>query len=90
MNLIKLIWDFRGPVSKKTARHFHSHLKEFLALEKMSEYKTFTSENLEQGYRFLEKIKPPYVLKADGLAAGKGVLILNSLKERKSNLIDLN
>ena len=39
MNLIKLIWDFRGPVSKKTAHHFHSHLKEFLALEKMYEYK---------------------------------------------------
>ena len=45
MNLIKLIWDFRGPVSKKTARHFHSHLKEFLAFEKMSEYKTGLEEN---------------------------------------------
>ena len=45
MNLIKLIWDFRGPVSKKTACHFHSHLKEFLALEKMSEYKTGLEEN---------------------------------------------
>ena len=45
MNLIKLIWDFRGPVSKKTAYHFHYHLKEFLALEKMSEYKTGFEEN---------------------------------------------
>ena len=45
MNLIKLIWDFRGPVSKKTAHHFHSHLKEFLALEKMYEYKTGLEEN---------------------------------------------
>ena len=51
-----------------------------------AQYKTFTSENLEQGYRFLEKIKPPYVLKADGLASGKGVLILNSLSEAKSEL----
>ena len=45
MNLIKLIWDFRGHVSKKTAHHFHSHLKEFLALEKMSEYETGFEEN---------------------------------------------
>ena len=45
MNLIKLIWDFTGPVSKKTAHHFHSHLKEFLALEKMSEYKTGFEKN---------------------------------------------
>ena len=45
MNLIKLIWDFRGTVLKKTAYHFHSHLKEFLSLEKMSEYKTGLEEN---------------------------------------------
>ena len=45
MNLIKLIWDFKGPVSNKTAHHFHSHLKEFLALEKMYEYKTGLEEN---------------------------------------------
>ena len=45
MNLIKLIWDFKGPVSNKTALHFHSHLKEFLALEKMYEYKTGLEEN---------------------------------------------
>ena len=45
MNLIKLICDFKGPVSNKTAPHFHSHLKEFLALEKMYEYKTGLEEN---------------------------------------------
>ena len=45
MNLIKLIWDFRGPVSKKTAYHFHSHLKEFIKKKKMSEYKTGLEEN---------------------------------------------
>lgn len=49
-------------------------------------YQTFDETNLEDGYAFLETLKPPYVLKADGLAAGKGVLILNNLDEAKSEL----
>ncbi len=42
-------------------------------------YKSFTAESYEDGVDFLETLKPPYVLKADGLAAGKGVVIVNSL-----------
>jgi len=52
-------------------------------------YQSFTKENLEAGFTFLETLDPPYVLKADGLAAGKGVLILNSLEEAKTELEDM-
>lgn len=65
--------------------------KEFLFRHNIptAAYQTFTSENLEEGYAFLETLKAPYVLKADGLAAGKGVLILDSLKEAKSELKEM-
>lgn len=49
-------------------------------------YTTVTRENMEEGVRFLKELKPPYVLKADGLAAGKGVLILNELDEAVKEL----
>jgi len=49
-------------------------------------YKSFTVETLEKGYDFLETLTPPFVLKADGLAAGKGVLILDNIKDAKDEL----
>ena len=51
-----------------------------------AKYQAFTKDNLAEGYTFLESLETPYVLKADGLAAGKGVLILNDLQEAKDEL----
>ncbi len=49
-------------------------------------YKSITAENLQEGYDFLSSLEAPYVLKADGLAAGKGVLIIDNLEEAKKEL----
>ncbi len=62
--------------------------KEFMIKHQIptAAYQSFTADNVNEGFDFLETLKPPYVLKADGLAAGKGVLILNSLAEAKKEL----
>jgi phosphoribosylamine--glycine ligase len=52
-------------------------------------YRSFTAETLADGYAFLESLKPPYVLKADGLAAGKGVLIIDNIDEAKASLKEM-
>ena len=62
--------------------------KEFMMRHQIptAQYKSFTSETVENGFLFLEELNPPYVLKADGLAAGKGVVILNDLNDAKIEL----
>lgn len=62
--------------------------KRFMARHNIptARYKSFTKDTLESAYSFMESLTPPYVLKADGLAAGKGVLILNDLNEAKTEL----
>ncbi|MDG1742743.1 MAG: phosphoribosylamine--glycine ligase [Crocinitomicaceae bacterium] len=62
--------------------------KEFMRRHNIptAKYATFTKDTLEAGYAFLDAMKSPYVLKADGLAAGKGVLILEDLDEAKAEL----
>ena len=52
-------------------------------------YQTFDGEHVQEGLAFLETLAPPYVLKADGLCAGKGVLILPTLDEAKRELKDM-
>nr|WP_199001586.1 phosphoribosylamine--glycine ligase [Flavobacterium sp. ASV13] len=62
--------------------------KEFLMKHNIptAAYDSFTAETVEKGCTFLETLQPPYVLKADGLAAGKGVLIIQDLEEAKTEL----
>ena len=54
-----------------------------------SPYRTFTNINLDDGLKYLSSIKPPYVLKADGPAAGKGVLIIDSLVKAQNELTNM-
>lgn len=65
--------------------------KEFMMRHQIptAAYESFTKDNLEAGFTFLESLNAPYVLKADGLAAGKGVVILNDLQEAKNELADM-
>ena len=64
------------------------YAKEFLIRHSIptAAYQSFTAATINEGKQFLETLKAPYVLKADGLAAGKGVLILQNLEEAKSEL----
>lgn len=65
--------------------------KEFMSRHNIptAAYQSFTKDNVEEGHKFLETLNAPYVLKADGLAAGKGVLILNDLDEAKTELSNM-
>ncbi len=65
--------------------------KEFMQRHQIptAKHKSFSKENIAEAYLFLQELTPPYVLKADGLAAGKGVLILNTMQEAKEELYNM-
>ena len=65
--------------------------KEFMMRHNIptAKYGSFSPENIEEGYQFLDQLSPPYVLKADGLAGGKGVLIIEDLLEAKEELSNM-
>ncbi len=65
--------------------------KEFMTRNNIptAKYLTVTNQNLDEGFAFLKSLKGPYVLKADGLAAGKGVLIIDSLEDTKNSLKEM-
>ena len=78
-----------GPNKKASALEGSKDFaKEFMQKNNIptANYKSFNKNNIKEGYSFLDSLKPPYVLKADGLAAGKGVLIIDDLEQAKKEL----
>ncbi len=78
-----------GPNKKASALEGSKDFaKEFMQKNNIptANYKSFNKKNIKEGYSFLDSLKPPYVLKADGLAAGKGVLIIDDLEQAKKEL----
>ena len=82
---VKVIGPCREGAAMEGSKEF---AKEFMFRHSIptARFMTVTSETLQEGYSFLESLNPPYVLKADGLAAGKGVVILPDLEEAKNTL----
>ncbi len=85
LNQIPVIGPQKAAAQLEGSKEF---AKEFLYRHNIptAAYQSFSKKEVEAGYKFLETLKPPYVLKADGLAAGKGVLIIKDLNEAKEEL----
>jgi len=85
INHVKVIGPQKAAAQLEGSKEF---AKEFMMRHNIptAQYQSFTAQTLTEGYNFLESLKPPYVLKADGLAAGKGVVILTDLQKAKAEL----
>lgn len=85
LNNIAVIGPQKAAAQLEGSKEF---AKEFLVRHQIptAAYQSFTAHEIEKGYAFLETLSPPYVLKADGLAAGKGVLIVTDLIAAKTEL----
>ena len=88
LNNIAVIGPTKAAAELEGSKNF---AKEFMQRHNIptAAYKAFTAAEKEEAYRFLEGLKAPYVLKADGLCAGKGVLILPTLEEAKRSLDEM-
>ena len=88
LNNIAVIGPTKAAAELEGSKNF---AKEFMQRHNIptAAYKAFTAAEKEEAYRFLEGLKAPYVLKADGLCAGKGVLILPTLEEAKRRLDEM-
>ena len=88
LNNIAVIGPTKAAAELEGSKNF---AKEFMQHHNIptAAYKAFTAAEKEEAYRFLEGLKAPYVLKADGLCAGKGVLILPTLEEAKRSLDEM-
>ena len=88
LNYVKVVGPSRYAAQLEGSKDF---AKQFMKRHQIptAAYNSFTAENLEDGLAFLEGMSPPYVLKADGLAAGKGVLILKDLETAKRELREM-
>ena len=85
LNKIKIISPSKQAGSLEGSKDFAKDFMEKYNIP-TARHKTFNAENIDLADSFLETMTPPYVLKADGLAAGKGVLILNDLSEAKKEI----
>ena len=85
INHVKVVGPQKAAAQLEGSKEF---AKKFMMRHNIptAKYQSFTEQTLTEGFTFLEGLKPPYVLKADGLAAGKGVVILNELDDAKAEL----
>lgn len=85
---VKVIGPSKAAAQLEGSKEF---AKEFMFRHRIptARFMSVTAETIDEGYHFLESLTPPYVLKADGLAAGKGVIILDSLADAKDTLSDM-
>jgi phosphoribosylamine--glycine ligase len=88
LKCIKFVGPFRLGAQLEGSKDF---AKEFMMRHQIptAKYLSVTAENLDTGIAFLKKMNAPYVLKADGLAAGKGVLIVSDLQEAENSLREM-
>jgi phosphoribosylamine--glycine ligase len=88
LNSIKVVGPKKEGAQLEGSKDF---AKDFMMRHNIptAKYLTVNNQNLNEGFAFLETLKAPYVLKADGLAAGKGVLIIESLEETKNSLKEM-